>query len=193
MKTRTKVTIAASVAVLLAGVSIASISQAHGLKGSYQGGSSYGMGYGGHGMGGGRHMDGQMGRFGGEYGGRHGARYGGQGMMSMFDSFDGNGDGSLTQAEIDQARAARLAGFDTDGDGSLSLKEYEALWSDAMRERMVDRFQNLDADGDGTVTKAEFTEPFAGKVQFMDRNGDGVLSRDDMGRRGRMMKEGDND
>ncbi len=120
--------------------------------------------------------------------GRHGARD----MMRMFVSFDGNGDGALTQAEIDEARAASLARFDTDGDGSLSLGEYEALWLDAAREHMVDRFQDLDSDGDAVVTKAEFSDPYSGMVKFMDRNGDGTLSRDDMGRHGKWMKD-DND
>ena len=175
MKTRTKITVAASAAILLAGVGIAGVTQAHGEKGEHRGGSSYGMGSGGHGMG-------MMGM------GRHGA----QSMIGMFNSFDGNGDGAVTQAEIDEFRTARLARFDTDGDGSLNLKEYEALWLDAAREHMVDRFQNLDADGDGIVTQAEFSKPFSGMVKFMDRNGDGALSRDDMGRHGKWMKD-DND
>ena len=57
----------------------------------------------------------------------------------LFEAFDANQDGTLTQAEVDQARQAKLAEFDADGDGSLSLEEYQALWLDAMRERMVDR------------------------------------------------------
>ena len=95
----------------------------------------------------------------------------------------------MTQAEIDEAQMVRLARFDTDGDDLLSLKEYETLWLETAREHMVDRFQKLDADGDGLVTRAEFVAPFAQIVTFMDRNGDGALSRDDMGRHGRRMME----
>ena len=103
---------------------------------------------------------------------------------AMLESFDSNGDGQLTQAEIDAVRADRFAAFDTDGNGQLTLGEYEALWLDAMRERMVDRFQSLDDDGDAIVTTAEFVDPFAAIVSRMDRNEDGVLNADDMRRGG---------
>lgn len=118
-----------------------------------------------------------------EHGGRHGGEFGGG--RQMMQSFDTNGDGNLTQAEIDAARADRFAQFDGDGDGRLTLGEYEALWLDAMRDRMVDGFQRLDDDGDAAVTAAEFVDPFAAMVSRMDRNDDGVLNSDDMGRRGR--------
>ncbi len=104
---------------------------------------------------------------------------------AMIENFDSNGDGQLTQAEIDAVRADRFAEFDTDGNGELTLSEYEALWLDAMRERMVDRFQSLDDDGDAIVTTGEFVDPFAAVVSRMDRNDDGVLSLDDMRRGGR--------
>jgi len=72
--------------------------------------------------------------------------------------------------------------FDKDGDGMLTLGEYEALWIDAMRERMVDRFQDHDANGDGKVTAEEFGDRFADMVKFMDTNGDGILDESDMRR-----------
>lgn len=114
-------------------------------------------------------------------GGHRGARGMGFGMMLM-DTYDTNGDRSLTQQEIDAARAAQLAEFDANGDGALTLAEYEALWLDAMRERMVDRFQAHDDDGDGTVTTEEFGEEFADLVTRFDRNGDGELNAEDIGR-----------
>ena len=93
--------------------------------------------------------------------------------------FDADKDGKLTQAEIDRSREADLASFDGDKDGALTLQEFEGLWLDHMRERMVDRFQGLDADGDAVVTLEEFKRPFASLVQRMDRDGDGALSRAD--------------
>ena len=119
--------------------------------------------------------------FGGEYGKHHGGQ---RRAMRMFQSFDADDDGRLTQEEIDRGRSERFTRFDGNGDGRLDLQEFEALWLDGMRERMVDRFQNLDADGDAVVTAEEFSEPFARMVRFMDRNGDGVLSIEDRGRRG---------
>ncbi len=100
-------------------------------------------------------------------------------LREMFETFDLNGDGSLTQEEIDTARAQQLAGADADGDGALSIVEYETLWLDAMRERMVDAYQRHDADGDGSVTAEEFNARFSGLVERMDRNDDGALSRED--------------
>jgi len=103
-------------------------------------------------------------------------------LFRMLDTFDSNEDGKVTQAEIDAMRGDRLVKFDADGDKSLTLQEYQALWLDAMRERMVDRFQELDADGDGKVTVEEFQDPYAKTVRRMDRNEDGVIDRNDFGR-----------
>ena len=109
----------------------------------------------------------------------HGHGRGGQRMRVLFEQYDTNEDGTLTQEEIDTARAAQLGKFDGNADGSLTLEEYEALWLDAMRERMVDRFQAHDDDGDGLVTAEEFGEEFSGIVERFDRNDDGALSKED--------------
>jgi Ca2+-binding EF-hand superfamily protein len=100
----------------------------------------------------------------------------------------------VTQAEIDQARQSRLAEFDQNGDGSLSLEEYQALWMDAMRERMVDRFQAHDDDGDALITVEEFAEPYDRMVSRLDRNGDGALTPDELRRHGeRGGRDGDHE
>ncbi len=168
MQTRTKVIIAAGLAVALGGAALAGTTQARGSKDGQ--GHHYGQqaGYG----------------HGGYHGGRHGKHKRGRRLERLLDAYDTNGDGKLTQAEIDQARAGRFADFDTNGDGKLSLEEYEALWMDAMRERMVDRFQSLDNDGDAAVTSEEFGKPTRRIVQRMDRNEDGEISRDDFKRKG---------
>lgn len=118
------------------------------------------------------------------WGRHHGGGHHGGGAIFLFEQFDANQDGRLTQAEIDQVRQSRLAEFDQNGDGSLSLDEYQALWLDAMRERMVDRFQAHDDDGDGMVTIEEFAEPFDHMVSRFDQNGDGELTADEMSRHG---------
>jgi EF hand len=105
-------------------------------------------------------------------------------MTEMLETYDTDGDGSVSQAEVDEWRANRLREFDTDGDGQLSLDEYQALWLDAMRERMVDQFQAHDDDGDGQVTVDEFGQRTSRLVMMRDRNEDGVLNLDDT-RRGR--------
>jgi Ca2+-binding EF-hand superfamily protein len=117
--------------------------------------------------------------------GRHGRGHHGGFGAGLFEAYDANGDSRLTQAEIDQVRQSRLSEFDRDGDGSLSLEEYQALWMDAMRERMVDRFQGHDDDGDGMVTSEEFAEPLDRMVSRLDDNDDGEVTMDEIRRRHR--------
>lgn len=113
----------------------------------------------------------------GRYGGGHrGGRRGGR----LFDTFDTNEDGKLTQTEIDAARKDRFDKFDANKDGTLSLAEYEKLWLDAVRERMVDRFQHHDADGDASVTLGEFQKRFTKIVQRLDDDGDGIITRKEL-------------
>ena len=115
----------------------------------------------------------------GDRGGRHGGRRDGGGMLRGLQAFDANSDGAITQAEIDQFRQGQITRFDADGNGTLSVEEYQALWLEQMRERMVDAFQEHDDDGNGQVTAEEFNERYAGLVERLDRNGDGQLSPDD--------------
>jgi len=134
------------------------------------------------------------------YGGHHHGKYhrgghrkgGGRHMFRMLESFDANDDGKLSQEEIDTARGERFTKFDGDSDQALTLGEYQDLWLEAMRERMVDRFQQLDADGDGRVTTEEFQRPFAKTVRRMDRNDDGVVDREDFQRRHHRDNDDDN-
>ncbi len=99
--------------------------------------------------------------------------------MEMFDAIDANGDGKLTQAEIDKALDDRHAAHDADGDGNLSLEEFAGLWHETTRPLTVRAFQMLDTDGDAIVTRAEFDRPLAGIVERLDRDRDGGLSMRD--------------
>lgn len=121
--------------------------------------------------------------------GGHGKHYGSHGMKRqmhaerMFDRFDLDKDGKVTVAEIDKSRADSLAKFDANGDGVLQLEEYQALWMERMRSRMVDSFQRLDDDGDGKVTDDEMKAPMTRITRFLDRDADGVINREDLHRR----------
>lgn len=127
----------------------------------------------------------------GQYGGQRGKGH--KMMRRMMKSFDADGDGSLSQAEIDAGRQRQFAQYDSDKDGTLNLQEYQAFWMDMNRARMVDGFQRLDDDGDAIVTSDEFLEPFANIVERRDRNGDGVLSKDDRRMKGWRGKRGQGD
>ena len=101
-------------------------------------------------------------------------------FMSRYDT---NGDDKISQEEIDVNRAENLAKFDTNNDGKLSLNEFQALWLKHNHERMVRSFQRFDKDGDAEVTVDEYKQPLERFVQRHDRNGDGVVSREDRRKR----------
>ena len=99
--------------------------------------------------------------------------------MEVFEAVDTDGDGTLTQAEIDKLRDDLHAAHDADGDGNLSLEEFSGLWHETTRPLTVRTFQMLDTDGDAVVTRAEYDRPLAGIVERLDRDGDGSLSMKD--------------
>ena len=178
-----KKTIAATVAVIALAAAVPLVASAGADRQGGPGEGRHGMMMGQGGMG----DHGRMGHRGGRGPG------GKLRMLDLIETYDADGDGSVTQAEVDQHRADRLGEFDADGNGQLSLDEYQALWLDAMRARMVDQFQRHDDDGDGQVTVEEFGERSARMVMMRDRNEDGALNQDDLrrprgerGERGRM-------
>ncbi len=119
-------------------------------------------------------------------GGGHGHGFGKRGgsdmMQQLFEQADADGDGSVTQEEVDAFRATQLSAADTSGDGALSIEEFDTIYRELTRTRMVRAFQKLDSDGDGTISPEEMDARFGAIVKRMDRNGDGALSSDDRGR-----------
>lgn len=119
----------------------------------------------------------------GHHGGGHWGGKRGRHAAKMFDDFDADKDGKVTQAEVDARVAERIKAFDADGNGQLSLEEFQGLWLDHMRKRMVDGFQRFDDDGDAQVTSAEMTSPFGRFIERFDRDGDGAVSKDELRRK----------
>lgn len=111
--------------------------------------------------------------------GKHGKRGGPRMMLQMLQKVDADGDGAVTQAEIDTFRSGLVSEADASGDGNISLAEFETIYLKMVQNRMVDAFQHLDEDGDGMVTQAEMDAKFGNVVERMDRNGDGKLDRAD--------------
>ncbi len=106
--------------------------------------------------------------------------------LERFQELDADGNGQVTQAEIQSHQARLLNDHDADRDGGLSLEEYESVWLAQSRNRMVRRFQRLDADGNGTVTTAEMERMGERMLTRADRNSDGAISQDELrGPRGR--------
>lgn len=190
MKTTSKMAIAA--AALIAVGALGTTAFAHRQGGGY-GGGQHGGGHHGGGHGGGYHGGGKGG---GEYGrGRHrgGKGHGrGHGARHMMERYDANDDKKVTQEEINTNREAWHKEFDVNNDGKLSLDEFKQLFLKARAERIVRQFQRFDRDGDAGLTTEEYLRPLADMVEMRDRNGDGAISREDMGRhhksRDRMMR-----
>ena len=118
-------------------------------------------------MGAGAMMDGDMGQMmgmmqmmQGHQGGMVGHGFAGPGGMGhMQGAFDADNDGTVTPDELRAGLLEALSTYDADGNGMLSLDEFETMHTAHIREMTVDRFQVLDADGDGQVTAEEMAAP----------------------------------
>jgi len=116
-----------------------------------------------------------------DYRGHHGKS--GDRADWMFERFDANNDGKITTAEIEAARKASVAKYDADKDGQLSLEEFQGLFNEIMRHRMVRMFQKLDRDGDAKVTEAEIARRMDRMMAHLDRDQNGEIERGDLMRR----------
>ena len=130
----------------------------------------------------------------------------GENFLTMWDQ---DGDGRVTPDEAHARRADIFDMFDSDGDGRLSddelrgIDEHKALQREADMGPGRNRPQGMsggkgagdftrsafagmarfDADGDGRVDRAEFVAGTDSWFRQRDRDGDGVLTSGDFGRR----------
>ena len=111
----------------------------------------------------------------------HGMHFLGKGNFGsfaadLFESVDADGDGTVSQAEIDQTLDDHLAAHDANTDGILTLEEFTILWQETTQPITVRVFQTLDRDGDAMVTRDEVDRLLAYIVDRLDRDGDGAFS-----------------
>ena len=153
----------------------------------------------------------------------HGPRgMGGKGHPGMMKehlaALDADGDGTLSEAEVQEHREAMFAAIDANNDGVLSQDEmsahHEAKRAE-MEARSVDRmFENFDANKDGLISREEAVAGKAakreemqarwgerkgadgGKPEFkgkhfarMDKDGNGSISKDEFEGQPMMMFE----
>ena len=111
------------------------------------------------------------------------ARQGRGGERPSFEELDVNGDGKLTQEELDARSAARFSERDTDGNGALSREELLARAQEGA-ERRVDRIlKRLDANEDGALSPEELAQARRGGgnrfFARVDADDDGAISKEE--------------
>lgn len=104
---------------------------------------------------------------------------GGRGA-AMLASADTNGDGNITRAEFDTARANHFAQMDANHDSVLSAGERPQMGPLGGAQPASAGGQHRDhgdANGDGSISRAEYDAQGARMFARLDANGDHVISQ----------------
>jgi len=118
-------------------------------------------------------------------------RKGGERMKNALKQMDADNDGAISFDEfrMPEGRDAPEMRMDANGDGEITRDEVSQI-ATQRTEEALDRFDALDADGDGVVTQGE-----RGRAAFnrMDGDGDGQITKSEFKQarkdRRRMMQE----
>ncbi|WP_037309404.1 EF-hand domain-containing protein [Ruegeria halocynthiae] len=114
-----------------------------------------------------------------------------------FQELDADGDGQITQDEMQAHRSQRFTNADTGGDGQLSVEEMQAAGQKKANDRVTKMFERHDADQDGFLTQDELPKPRrAGKMfDRIDTDNSGTISEQEFAdakdKKGRKHKKGD--
>jgi Ca2+-binding EF-hand superfamily protein len=113
----------------------------------------------------------------------------GQGAMmrERFDSIDENGDGAIAVKEAAAWHDIVFVTMDADDNGALTFEEYMEVRmgagagknperQQARQEQKAARFPEMDANGDGTLSRQEFMAGGESHLMAADSDGDGQVS-----------------
>lgn len=84
---------------------------------------------------------------------------------------DADGDGRVSRAEFVDGRIAHLTAIDANRDGSISAEERQSGVDTRRNQRASARFEALDKDGNGAISREEFTTAREGRGDRMERGG----------------------
>lgn len=106
-----------------------------------------------------------------------------RGARPDFATLDANGDGQLTQDELQAQAASRFAAADTNGDGALSAEEMAAAADARAAERVTRMIARLDSNGDGLIQADEMPQRDGDRAARMfdrvDADDDGAISAEE--------------
>jgi len=101
-----------------------------------------------------------------------------------FQEIDKNSDGVLAKEEVRGRLLANFADFDTDGNGTLSAEEFAAVrmakQGRAGKGYYCPVFQEIDKNSDGILTKEEVGGRLLDDFEMLDKDGNGSLSEDEL-------------
>jgi Ca2+-binding EF-hand superfamily protein len=106
-------------------------------------------------------------------------------LRELFLQLDINHDGAIEKAEVPASAQASFERLLKQGDenhnGQLEAQEYRAVleqlkeFGEQARKKAVQRFQLMDKDHDGKVSREEFTGPKE-RFDLLDKDADGFLT-----------------
>lgn len=119
--------------------------------------------------------------------GGEGQRGGRPGPEAMFERFDANKDGKLTEDELPERAAQMIMKADANGDKAVTLDEIKAAQAKRGEgrpgvgrpapEEIIKRF---DKNGDGKLSKDEIPEGMAARLGQADGDGDGTVTKEEL-------------
>lgn len=115
-----------------------------------------------------------------------GLPYASQSFPTLASSLDTNGDGGISQEELDAYLSQRFTFLDADGNGTVTREEFRTAEErdntlQRPKQEYLDRtFGRLDSDSDVQLTKNELLAGASQRFKRADADGDGVLTAEDL-------------